>query len=223
MVKIADSLLHQTSLPRGVFGFHQIQQTPHAYYYLSRFGGVSHQSYLLRAEPSILVFLLQRIESSDVFEESVCVKVMPMRLSLLSFCVADGGLAAAVSFSTSTSRSRSRLSGSDAEVPSKPSFTSVCGVDPFPLSLPLAFVPFCDLLPNMFFLAALTVLCSSAIFLSLSLSCLSSSDIWTAIADVVSLLLRSCSVSSEIFSVSPDMRRSLSLRAASASSRRTRK
>ena len=108
----------------------------------------------------------------------------------------------------------------DADVPSKPSFTSVCGVGRF--ASPLPFVPFWDLRPKQSLRPAFTSLCSSAIFLSFSPSCLSSPDIWTAIADVASLLLRSSSVSSDILSVSSDMRLSLSLRAASDSSMRSR-
>lgn len=57
MVEIVDRLLHQASVPRGVSGFHQTQQAPHAYYYFSRFGGVSHLPDLFRAELSIPVFL----------------------------------------------------------------------------------------------------------------------------------------------------------------------
>ena len=85
MVKIS-RLLHQASESRGVFRFHQVEQTSHFYYYSRCFGGVSQSFYLFRTELQLNASLLQRIELSDVFKELTCVHVTLYLGGVLELC-----------------------------------------------------------------------------------------------------------------------------------------
>ena len=76
IVEISDRLLHQASAPRGVSGFHQVEQAPHSYYYFRCFGRVPQASYVFLTELHLNVSLLQGVELSDVFEELTGVHVV---------------------------------------------------------------------------------------------------------------------------------------------------
>ena len=69
MVEVTDRILHQASVPRCVSGFHQVEQTPHLYYYSRCFRRVPQPPYLFRAELQLNVSLFKCIKFSDVFEE----------------------------------------------------------------------------------------------------------------------------------------------------------
>lgn len=76
MVEVTYRLLHQASEPRGVFGFHQVEQAPHLYYDFRRFRGVPQVPYLFPTELFLFVFLLQCVGLSDIFKELTDIQVM---------------------------------------------------------------------------------------------------------------------------------------------------
>ena len=76
MVEVTHRLLHQASVPRCVFGFHQVEQAPHPDYHFCRFSGVSKVPHLFRTELFLFVFLLQCVGLSDIFKELTDIQVM---------------------------------------------------------------------------------------------------------------------------------------------------
>ena len=86
MVKVTHRLLHQASAPRGVFGFHQVEQAPHLYYDFRRFHGVPQVPYLFPTELFLFVSLLQGIKPSDIFKEPAGITVMLYFGGVLELC-----------------------------------------------------------------------------------------------------------------------------------------